>query len=129
MTADLTLLHPDILPLYNRLITDLGRYGYICHAICTYRSPEAQNALPDSVTSLRGGKSKHSFMLDGKPAAKAFDLGFFEKDGAYVKNGKDLRYSKAGELWEKYGEDQPSLCLVWGGRWKVPFDPDHFQIA
>lgn len=129
MTADITLLHPDILMLYQRLITDLEAKGYVCHAIATYRPPAEENALPSSVTSVKASTSKHCTMLDGKPAAKAFDLGFFEDDGGYVSDGTDSRYQEAGKLWQQYGSDLPQLGLVWGGMWKVPFDPDHFQIT
>lgn len=129
MTAEPNQLHPDLLPLYIRLVSDLTAKGYVCRAITTYRSPEAEDALSSSVTSVTGKTSKHCFTIDGKPASKAFDLGFFDKDGSYVADGSDQRYTDAGALWLSYTKIFPALGLVWGGVWHTPHDPDHFQIA
>ncbi len=72
------------------------------------------------MTNVKGGGSKHNFSLDGKPASRAFDFGLFEK-GRYITDGSDFRYEKAGRIGEGLG-------LVWGGRWKSPFDPSHLEL-
>lgn len=129
MTADLNQLHPDILPLCNRLLNDLAAKGYSVKVLTTYRSPAAEDALSSAVTSVTSKTSKHCFTLNGNPAAKAFDIGFFNADGSYETNGADQRYTDAGALWLSYAAQYPGLGLVWGGVWHKPHDPDHFQIA
>ncbi len=47
----------------------------------------------------------------------AVDL-FLWKDGKILWSGPE--YEKAGEFWESIGGK-------WGGRWRKPFDPYHFQ--
>lgn len=131
MAADLSQLHPDILPLYTRLVTALNARGYACHATTTWRSAAAEDSLSSDLTSVTSSTSKHCWMINGKPASKAFDLGFFNEDGSYVTNGGDERYTIAGSLWLRYAAEKANipLTLVWGGEWKKPHDPDHFQIA
>lgn len=129
MTADLSQLHPALFPLYSQLVADLTAKGYVCRAITTYRAPAQEDALSSAVTSVTSKTSKHCFTLNGQPASKAFDLGFFNSDGRYVSDGSDQRYTDAGALWLSYAKQHPELGLVWGGVWHTPHDPDHFQIA
>ncbi len=134
MPADITLLHPALLPLYNRLVGDLNRVGYYFRAIQTYRTPEAQQALVDEgITKVCPSHDKHCFtMPDGTPAAKAFDLGFYDNADftGYVTDGTDPRYAAAGMRWRTYAGENPSLGLLWGGDFvHSPKDWDHFQIA
>lgn len=122
-------LHPDLRPLCGEFLKRCWQAGLTVKLIFTYRSPEEQNKIyaqgrtspGDIVTNLDGSKSKHCFTMDHKPAAKAFDFGVFSGP-AYIADGTDSRYTKAGEI----GED---LGLIWGGRWKHPFDPGHLEIA
>lgn len=44
----------------------------------------------------------------------------------FVKNGKILPYEKAPYLI--LGRIAERLGLTWGGRWKVPFDPGHYEL-
>lgn len=132
MTADINQLDPRVLTLYKRLTGNLEAKGYECHAIQTWRSAAQQNALSAAVTSVGADKSKHC-MMDalGRPASHAFDLGFFDPSGRYIGDGGFAGYMLAGALWKQYALE-PALAplkLVWGGDWKVPHDPDHFQIA
>lgn len=124
-------LHPDLQPLCQQLLDQCaGLVSPIdARILYTYRSPEEQNALYAEgrtapgccVTMLKGNTSKHCFEIDGSPAAKAFDIGIF-KDGKYLTDGSAPEYQQAGEMGEALG-------LTWGGRWKKPFDPGHFEIA
>lgn len=80
---------------------------------CTYRSPEEQDRLykkGSSTTTLKGGQSKHQHGL-------ACDIYF-------IKDGKIEPY---GDKYLKLGERAEELGLKWGGRWKSPFDPGHFE--
>lgn len=81
---------------------------------CTYRSPEEQNRLykkGPSTTKLKGWESKHQHGL-------AVDIYF-------VRNGKIVPY---GKDYLRLGEKAESLGITWGGRWKIPFDPGHFEL-
>lgn len=44
----------------------------------------------------------------------------------FVNAKRILRYEEAPYL--QLGEMAESLGLTWGGRWKVPFDPGHFEL-
>lgn len=81
---------------------------------CTYRSPDKQNRILKEngykITTLKGGLSKHQYGL-------ACDI-YFIQDGKIMPfNNKYL------ELGKKAGE----LGMIWGGGWKMPFDPGHFE--
>lgn len=130
--ADITLLHPLLLPLYNELIADLASLGINAHATQTYRTPDAQQALVDEgITKVCPSHDKHCFTLeDGTPAAKAFDLAVIDDKTGYVTDGTDRRYSSAGSLWRQYAAQNPELGLVWGQDFiHAKPDPDHFQMT
>lgn len=122
-------LHPDLQPLCREFLMQCEAAGLEVKITFTYRSPQEQDDIYSQgrskpgkiVTNLKGDKSKHCFTADGKPAAKAFDFGIFD-NGAYVGDGADARYLQAGEIGE-------GVSLIWGGRWKKPFDPGHLEIA
>lgn len=87
----------------------------------TWRSPEDQQKAYDAgLSNAKPGQGKHEFMLDDKPAAKAFDFALYE-DGDYIADGSDDWYTDAGVIAEKLG-------LKWGGRWHKP-DYDHIEMA
>lgn len=130
--ADISLLHPLLLPLYNELIADLASLGINSHAGQTYRTPAYQQSLVDShITTVCPSHDKHCFTLPGGvPAAKAFDIGIFDDDGKYITDGTDRRYSTAGSLWRQYAAQNPELGLVWGGDFvHAKPDPDHMEMA
>jgi len=80
-----------------------------------FRSISRQDALykkGSSTTTVRGGYSWHNY-------GRAVDLYFVDSEG------KILAYENAPYL--QLGTLGESLGFVWGGRWKVPFDPGHFQ--
>lgn len=134
-------LHPDLQPLCVALLGSAKADGINAKVIFTWRTPAEQDALyaqgrttPGKiVTTLTGEpgphQSKHCFTLEGKPASKAFDVAIFEPDGSYVAYGDDARYTKLGAIWADMAAHYPELGMRWGGVWKVPHDPDHFEIA
>lgn len=80
-----------------------------------YRSQARQNRLYKkgaATTTVR--KSKHTEGL-------AADIYFVDKTGAIIPYGK-APYDELGTIAESVG-------LCWGGRWKTPFDPGHFQLG
>jgi hypothetical protein len=84
-----------------------------------WRSPE------DQVKEYDAGRSR---TINGlHPRWLAIDLALWDdmnKDGTVDKNeirwSFDPRYTTLGQYWE-------SLGGVWGGRWKDPCDPYHFE--
>ena len=89
--------------------------------VVTWRDPATQNQCKSEGLSNAGaGQSPHNCTLDGEPASKAFDFAIFD-DSVYIKDGKDPRYAKAGEIAK-------SLGLVWGGDWNHP-DYDHCELV
>ena len=86
-----------------------------------HRTPEDQRK------EFEAGRSR---TLDGlHPLWLAVDLALWDdvdKDGRVDVNeilwNNDPRYTTLGQYWE-------SLGGVWGGRWKDPCDPYHFEWA
>lgn len=47
----------------------------------------------------------------------------------YALAGADkLRWEPTDAAWKVIGEEAGKLGLVWGGLWKVPFDPGHVEL-
>ncbi len=96
----------------------------------TYRSNEEQEELYAQgrtkagkiVTNARAGQSKHNFTIDGKPAARAFDVAVKNDDGS-------LNWNTKHPHWKRIGEIGKALGLVWGAEFKSIKDFPHFQMA
>ena len=135
-------LHPDIVQKYHSFKQGCTEQGIDVLTTCTYRSNEEQNDLyaqgrtkPGKiVTKAKAGQSKHNYTINGKPAAKAFDV-------VPLRNGK-LIWGTSGdgvdddpsddliddlELWQRVGAIGERCGLEWAGRWKFREYP-HFQI-
>lgn len=65
------------------------------------------------VTNARPGDSPHNF-------GAAVDVAFLDEAGH---TSWDLRFP-----WDPLGALGEALGLVWGGRWVVPRDLDHFEL-
>lgn len=96
---------------------------------CTYRSNAEQDILyaqgrtapGPRVTKARGGQSAHNYTLDGKPAAKAFDV-------VPVVGGK-LMWSATHPAWQTLGKIGTDLGLTWYGTPGSSFvEYPHFQL-
>jgi len=99
----------DALIKMNEKATELGYDLVISSA---YRSHEQQKNLKKEKPKLAAGlyKSAHEYGV-------AIDLGLY-------KNGKKVSVDQVKEF-AHYGE---ALGLTWGGRWKKPYEPWHFNI-
>jgi peptidoglycan L-alanyl-D-glutamate endopeptidase CwlK len=122
-------LHPDLRPLCQWFLEQCEVQDIHPLITCTYRSHAEQEALyaqgrsqPGKiVTDARGGKSRHNFTLNGKPASKAFDV-------APIINGK-IEWSDKHPVWAHMGEIGESVGLEWGGNWTGKLrDMPHFQM-
>jgi len=103
----------------GRLLIKALQLGIPVIVFTFYRSPIDQMVEFDAKRS-RTLKGLHQMWL-------AIDLALWEdadKDGNVDKDEirwkADPRYTTLGQYWE-------SLGGVWGGRWKDPFDPYHFE--
>lgn len=129
MSRDINDLHPDLqqpcMDFFDRC-KDADLKAFM---VFTWRSPVEQDRLYEQgrtepgpiVTNLKGDQSFHCFMLNGEPAAKAFDFGLEDENDKYITDGSDARYAQAGAIGENLG-------LTWGGDWKSFKDPSHLQL-
>lgn len=129
-SRELSDLHPDLQPICRQFIAECAKQGVTALVYCTWRSNAEQDQLyaqgrngnPGSiVTNARGGQSAHNFMIDGKPAAKAFDT-------APTIGGK-IMWDAKHPHWQIMGRIGIGLGLDWYGAPRAPFrEFPHFQM-
>lgn len=73
------------------------------------------------VSNARPGRSLHERMLDGRPAAQAFDVAPFDA------SGQPIWDTRAPE-WQLIGAVGRSLGLTWGGDFTSIKDMPHFEL-
>lgn len=120
-------LAPDVEHLAELFLNAAEDSGIEVLVTCTYRSGIEQAALYAQgrttkgkiVTNAKPGESLHNTMLNGKPAARAFDF-------VPMLYAKPL-WDDTHPYWEKLGEIGESVGLKWGGRWKKP-DKPHMEL-
>lgn len=114
MIADLSALHPYFRDKVLELIAICRSKGIELAVVETYRTVAKQNEykhLGKIYTRTSGGRSKHQYGL-------AIDVVPIVDSVASWDN-------KA--LWTKVGIVGEKLGLRWGGRWRRPYDPGHFE--
>jgi hypothetical protein len=114
MITDLNALHPYFRDKVKELIIRCKKQGIELAIVETYRTHAKQNeykTMGKKYTNSKGGKSKHQYGL-------AVDL-------VPIVNGAAIWDNVA--LWRKVGIQGEKLGLRWGGRWKKPYDPGHFE--
>lgn len=114
MIADLQSLHPYFRDKVLELIRVCKSKGIELAVVETYRTRAKQNeykAMGRKYTRAAAGSSKHQYGL-------AVDI-------VPVKDTVILWNNIA--LWRKVGVIGERLGLRWGGRWRRPFDPAHFE--
>lgn len=114
MIADVNALHPYFRDKVLELIRICKAKGIELAFVETYRTHAKQNeykGMGKKYTRSGGGKSKHQYGL-------AVDV-------VPIVNGEAQWHDLA--LWRKIGTTGEKLGLRWGGRWRHPFDPGHFE--
>lgn len=114
MIADLNALHPYFRDKVRELIEKCKKQGIELAIVETYRTHAKQNeyrGMGRKYTNSVGGRSKHQYGL-------AVDV-------VPVVKGEPVWDSPV--LWKKIGITGEKLGLRWGGRWKKPYDPAHFE--
>ena len=114
MITDLQALHPYFRDKVIELIKVCKAAGITLAIVESYRTPAKQAqyyAMGNQYTSTAGGQSRHQYGLavDVVPVV----------DSVAVWNNT--------RLWKKIGLVGERLGLRWGGRWRVTYDPGHFE--
>ena len=116
MIADLDALHPYFRDKVEELIRQCKEAGITLAIVESYRTHAKQAeyyAMGRKYTSSPGGKSRHQYGL-------AVDVVPMVDSVAVWDNAR---------LWRKIGTIGERLGLRWGGRWRVLYDPGHFEWA
>ncbi|MBX2966696.1 MAG: M15 family metallopeptidase [Cyclobacteriaceae bacterium] len=114
MIAELQALHPVFRDKVVQLIERCAQKGIELALVETYRTHSKQaeyKGMGKAYTRKGAGRSKHQYGL-------AVDV-------VPVVNGEPQWENKA--LWRKIGITGEQLGLRWGGRWRHPYDPGHFE--
>lgn len=114
MITDVNALHPYFRDKVQQLITICRSKGIELAFVETYRTHAKQaeyKGMGRKYTRSGAGKSKHQYGL-------AVDVVPIVNDTAVWHNIA---------LWRKIGVVGERLGLRWGGRWRHPFDPGHFE--
>jgi hypothetical protein len=114
MITDLEALHPFFRDKIKLLVAQCKAQGINLAIVESYRTHAKQNeykVMGKKYTNSGAGKSKHQYGLavDVVPVI----------DSAAVWDNTSL--------WKKIGVTGEKLGLRWGGRWRKPYDPGHFE--
>ncbi|MFZ6011016.1 MAG: M15 family metallopeptidase [Bacteroidota bacterium] len=114
MIADLQSLHPYFRDKIFDLIRNCRAMGIEVAIVESYRTRAKQGeyfGMGRKYTRSKGGKSKHQYGL-------AVDIVPIVDSVAVWDNVT---------LWKQIGVAGEKLGLRWGGRWRTPYDPAHFE--
>lgn len=114
MITDLNSLHPFFRDQVQKLIAKCKAKGIELIVVETYRTHAKQHeykTMGKKYTSSAAGRSKHQYGL-------AVDVVPVVDSVAVWDNAL---------LWRKIGAVGEKLGLRWGGRWRKPYDPGHFE--
>jgi hypothetical protein len=114
MITDLSALHPYFRDKIQQLIHSCSQKGITLVVVESFRTKAKQAeyfGMGRKYTRSKGGKSKHQYGL-------ACDV-------VPIVNGVPQWDDKI--LWRAVGMEGEKLGLRWGGRWRTPYDPAHFE--
>lgn len=113
MSRDITLCHPKLQRLAERLVTECAKSGLeIQITDCVRNAAEQADCVRRGTSGVSYPNSHHNW-------GTAFD--FCRADGKGAYNDRDGFFSKVGEAGKRLG-------LEWGGDWTKPVDKPHFQL-
>ena len=114
MIADVQALHPYFRDMVIELIRQCKAIGIDLAVVESYRTHAKQHeykTMGKKYTSSGAGRSKHQYGL-------AIDI---------VPIVDSIAVWDNVALWRKIGTTGERLGLRWGGRWRQPYDPGHFE--
>lgn len=117
MSRKLDDLSDRFRPKAIELLARLTEAGIAVMIVDTLRTP-AEHAANLASGASKATRSKH---LDGD-AIDICPYLIFNQDGP-----DKLNWDTRHPVWKRIGEIGESLGLTWGGRWKSPHDPGHFE--
>src|ERR1700757_1433578 len=134
-SRNLNDLNPDLIPLANEFLSKCKDAGLNILVTCTYRSSEEQDELYSigrtthigrkPVTNAKGGQSEHNFIINDRPASKAFDIVPLI-DGECDWDEHSSSWNTVARIWRQ-GISNGKFWLDWYGRVGAPFREDaHF---
>lgn len=108
-------VHPWIAEFDKAYVKELGELGVPMWAHCIVRTPEQQaKEVAEGNSKLRDGPHMHGLAGDWVHGVKAWNL---------TKKQWALCGHVGKEICRKRGLD-----LEWGGDWRDPWDPAHWQV-
>lgn len=123
-------LHPDLQPICQEFLRRCNAVGLDVLITCTFRSNDEQNQLyaqgrngkpGPRVTNAKGGQSAHNFTIQGRPAARAFDI-------VPLVAGKPV-WDASHPAWKEAGRIGMELGLNWYGKPGAKFrEMPHFEL-
>lgn len=114
MITDLNSLHPYFRDQVFKLISKCKSKGIELAIVETYRTHAKQHeykTMGGDYTTAKAGQSRHQYGL-------AVDV---------VPIVKSKPVWNSASLWRKIGATGEKLGMRWGGRWRNPYDPGHFE--
>ena len=114
MITDLSSLHPYFRDQVLKLIAKCKSKGIELAIVETYRTHAKQHeykTMGGDYTTAKAGQSRHQYGL-------AVDV---------VPIVKSKPVWNSASLWRKIGAAGEKLGMRWGGRWRNPYDPGHFE--
>ena len=114
MITDINSLHPYFRDKVLTLIEKCRARGIELAIVETYRTHAKQHEYKNmggDYTTAKAGQSRHQYGL-------AIDV---------VPIVKSKPIWNSAQLWRKIGSVGEKLGLRWGGRWRNPYDPGHFE--
>jgi peptidoglycan L-alanyl-D-glutamate endopeptidase CwlK len=114
-SRDISKLHPYVMELCNKLISECTRQGITIQVTSTLRDEEYQRFLFEEVPG-----STNTPLVGAHGFGFAFDV-------VPIVNGKAVWGDNS--LWTRIGAIGKALGLEWGGEWKSIVDKPHFQYT
>jgi peptidoglycan L-alanyl-D-glutamate endopeptidase CwlK len=108
-------LKPEARKVFVKFLHE-ARKTFFKHTIVvaeTYRTQARQNEL------YKKGRTKTNVKVSMHTKRLAADIYFIRR--GKISKYDDAPYLQLGEIGESFG-------LIWGGRWKVPWDPGHYEL-
>ncbi len=129
-------IHPDLVKVIKEAVKNSPYDFTVTNAS---RTAAEQNALYQEgrtkpgiiVTSLDGYNKKSNHQIKSDGYGYAIDLYVIVDGKLRAEKGDYEKYKKEINAVAKYILDTAEILkinIVWGGNWKTPFDPPHFEL-
>lgn len=126
-------VHPDLIKLMKEAIKDTPVDFTIVQGVRTASEQKAlyakgRTAPGPKVTNLDGYRKKSNHQPKDDGFGYAVDLYPYVNGSVQVDHPNVLNWQKQIANHIKVVAKELNIIIVWGGDWKTPFDPPHFEI-